>query len=130
MAVIKNSSTMLLSVMALMALCTTLPSCHAMDGANRCVSIGRAALWMCVVSTARTGASIGKEPSVMVLLTSVAANTMVRDEPTFVLVKEFILQFLPATDYPVIMINVIDFDVYDPINLPARLMANIFLQNK
>ncbi|KAF2909862.1 hypothetical protein DAI22_11g058400 [Oryza sativa Japonica Group] len=29
MAVIKNSSTMLLSVMALMALCTTLPSCHA-----------------------------------------------------------------------------------------------------
>lgn len=101
-----------------------------MDGANRCVSIGRAALWICVVSTARTGASIGKEPSVMVLLTSVAANTMVRDEPTFVLVKEFILQFLPATDYPVIMINVIDFDVYDLINLPARLMANIFLQNK
>uniref|UniRef100_A0A0D9XPV3 Pectinesterase inhibitor domain-containing protein n=1 Tax=Leersia perrieri TaxID=77586 RepID=A0A0D9XPV3_9ORYZ len=47
MALVKNS-TILLSVMALMALFITLPSCQAMDTANNCASIGRAALWMCV----------------------------------------------------------------------------------
>ncbi|EEE51776.1 hypothetical protein OsJ_33224 [Oryza sativa Japonica Group] len=56
---------------------------HKMDhGANSCVSIGKAALSMCVDATAHTGVSNGKEPLVTILLTSAAANTTTfRNQP-------------------------------------------------